>query len=56
MYNGTLADKVIAAALIGRPVTHHCHIVNIPGNSYRVREHDDLLRSGVGRHLRGNPA
>ena len=39
-----LGDEVMAAALIDR-VLHHCHLVNIRGNSYRMREHADLLRS-----------
>ena len=34
-------DDVMAAALIDRLV-HHCHIVNIRGNSYRMRHHADL--------------
>ena len=34
-------DEVMAAALIDR-VLHHCHIVNIRGNSYRMREHRTL--------------
>jgi DNA replication protein DnaC len=34
-------DEVMAAALIDR-LLHHCHIVNIRGNSYRVRHHADL--------------
>jgi DNA replication protein DnaC len=34
-------DEMMAAALIDRLV-HHCHIVNIHGNSYRMREHRDL--------------
>ena len=34
----------MAAALIDR-LLHHCHIVNIRGNSYRMREHQDLLHS-----------
>ena len=38
-----LGDEVMAAALIDRPL-HHCHIVNIRGNSYRMRAHQDLLR------------
>ena len=33
-----LGDEVMAAALIDR-LLHHCHIVNIRGNSYRMREH-----------------
>ena len=34
-------DDVMASALIDRLV-HHCHIVNIRGNSYRMRQHTDL--------------
>ena len=26
-------------------VPHHCHIVNIQGNSYRMRQHQHWLRS-----------
>lgn len=37
-------DAVMAAALIDRLV-HHCHIVNIRGNSYRMRHHADLHRA-----------
>jgi DNA replication protein DnaC len=36
-------DDVMASALIDRLV-HHCHIVNIRGNSYRLRQHADLQR------------
>jgi DNA replication protein DnaC len=36
-----LGDDVMAAALIDR-LLHHCHIVNIRGNSYRMREHQAL--------------
>lgn len=36
-----LGDDVMAAALIDR-VLHHCHLVNIRGNSYRMREHSAL--------------
>lgn len=36
-------DDVMASALIDRLV-HHCHIVNIRGNSYRMRQHADLQR------------
>jgi DNA replication protein DnaC len=39
-----LGDEVMAAALIDR-VLHHCHLVNIRGNSYRMRHHQDLWRS-----------
>jgi DNA replication protein DnaC len=47
-------DEVMAAALIDRLV-HHCHIVNIRGNSYRLRQHAELHRalggaSGAPRH------
>ena len=34
-WGGVLGDEVMAAALIDRLV-HHCHIVNIRGNSYRM--------------------
>jgi len=43
-WGGVLGDEVMAAALIDR-LLHRCHIVNIRGNSYRMREHQDLLRS-----------
>jgi DNA replication protein DnaC len=39
-----LGDEVMAAALIDR-LMHHCHVVNIHGNSYRMREHTDLWRA-----------
>jgi DNA replication protein DnaC len=39
-----LGDDVMAAALIDR-VLHHCHLVNIRGNSYRMRQHTDLYRA-----------
>jgi DNA replication protein DnaC len=35
-------DDVMAAALIDR-LLHHCHIVSIRGNSYRIRHHTDLF-------------
>jgi DNA replication protein DnaC len=37
-------DDVMAAALIDR-VLHHCHLVNIRGNSYRMRGHNELVRA-----------
>ena len=43
-WGGVLGDEVMAAALIDG-LLHHCHIVNIRGNSYRMRAHQDLLRS-----------
>jgi DNA replication protein DnaC len=39
-----LGDDVMAAALIDR-VLHHCHLVNIRGNSYRMRAHTELYRA-----------
>jgi DNA replication protein DnaC len=39
-----LGDEVMAAALIDR-LLHHCHLVNIRGNSYRMREHSELHRA-----------
>jgi DNA replication protein DnaC len=43
-WGGILGDEVMAAALIDR-LLHHCHIVNIRGNSYRMRKHADLSRA-----------
>ena len=40
-WGGIFGDEVMAGALIDRLV-HHCHIVNIRGNSYRMREHQAL--------------
>jgi len=34
-------DSVVAAALLDR-LLHHCHIVNIKGNSYRLRDYPGL--------------
>jgi len=45
-------DDVMASALIDRLV-HHCHIVNIRGNSYRMRQHAELYSV---LHRRGQPA
>jgi DNA replication protein DnaC len=39
-----LGDEVMAAALIDR-ILHHCHIVNIRGNSYRMRHHTELAKA-----------
>jgi hypothetical protein len=54
-----LGDEVMAAALIDR-LLHYCHIVNIRGNSYRMRQHRELAsrlagappRAGADRHRR----
>jgi DNA replication protein DnaC len=37
-------DDVMAAALIDRLV-HHCHLVTIRGNSYRMRQHTELWQT-----------
>ena len=47
-WGGVLGDDVMAAALIDRLV-HHCHIVNIRGNSYRMRDRQNLLQSASDR-------
>jgi len=39
-----LGDEVMAAALLDR-LLHRCHIVNIRGNSYRMRRHAELSKS-----------
>ena len=43
-WGDVFGDEVMAAALIDR-ILHHCHIVNIRGNSYRMREHQELARA-----------
>ena len=43
-WGSVLGDEVMAAALIDR-VLHHCHIVNIRGNSYRMRRHAELSKA-----------
>ena len=49
-------DSVVAAALLDR-LLHHCHIVNIQGNSYRLREYPglDLSPEVSTRRRRGRP-
>ena len=49
-------DSVVASALLDR-LLHHCHIVNIQGNSYRLREYPGLhLPQEVStRRRRGRP-
>src|SRR5690606_35645610 len=37
-------DDVMAAPLAARPV-HHCHLVTIRGNSYRMRQHSELWQT-----------
>ena len=37
-------DEAVAAAVIDRLV-HHCHLVTIQGNSYRLREHTELWQA-----------
>ena len=44
VWGQVLGDEVMAAALIDR-LLHHCHIVNIRGNSYRMRAHQNLRRT-----------
>lgn len=43
-WGAVLGDEVMAAALIDR-ILHHCHLVNIRGNSYRMREHAKLWQN-----------
>lgn len=46
-------DEVMAAALIDR-LLHHCHIVNVRGNSYRMRSHAGFARSTEPEGPRGS--
>ena len=50
-----LGDDMMAMALIDR-LLHHCHIVNIRGNSYRMRAHQNVRRAvGATREDGGCP-
>jgi DNA replication protein DnaC len=40
-WGSVFGDEVMAAALIDR-LLHHCHVVSIRGNSYRLRQQRDL--------------
>jgi len=53
-WGNVLGDEVMAAALIDR-LLHHCHMVNIRGNSYRMREHQHWLRAAAERQREGAP-
>jgi hypothetical protein len=43
-WGDVFGDDVMAAALIDRLV-HHCHLVTIRGNSYRMRHHTELWQA-----------
>ena len=43
-WGAVFGHEVMAAALIDR-LLHHCHIVNIRGNSYRMRKHQEMWPS-----------
>ena len=47
-------DDVMAAALIDRLV-HHCHLVTIRGNSYRMRQHTELWQTLQRRRIPNRP-
>ena len=47
-----LGYEIMAAAFIDR-LLHHCHIVNIRGNSYRMREHRHWLRTASAQRREG---
>jgi DNA replication protein DnaC len=49
-----LGDDVMAAALIDR-LLHHCHIVNIRGNSYRMRKHASVWKRPDGANSAQTP-
>jgi hypothetical protein len=43
-WGAVFGDEVMAAALIDR-LLHHCHIVNIRGNSYRLPKHSEVWQA-----------
>ena len=40
-WGAVFGDEAMAAALIDR-LLHHCHIISIRGNSFRLRHHREL--------------
>ena len=44
----TFGDNVIAAALLDR-LLHKANVIEIAGNSYRLREHADLIPESLKR-------
>ena len=53
-WGAILGDEVMAAALLDR-LLHHCHIVNIRGNSYRMRKRGELAQALHQAPARKNP-
>ena len=53
-WGAILGDEVMAAALLDR-LLHHCHIVNIRGNSYRMRDRAELAQALHQAPTRKNP-
>ena len=53
-WGSILGDEVMAAAMLDR-LLHHCHIVNIRGNSYRMRQRAALARTLHQAPARKNP-
>ena len=54
-WGAILGDEVMAAALLDR-LLHHSHLVNIRGNSYRMRQRSDLAGALHQAPARKNPA
>jgi len=52
-WGDVFGDEVMAAALIDR-LLHHCHIVNVRGNSYRLRHHAGFARASDHEGPRGS--
>lgn len=52
-WGSILGDDVMAAALIDR-LLHHCHVVSIRGNSYRLRHQRELWRSAEAEPTAGS--
>lgn len=53
-WGAVLGDEVMAAALLDR-LLHHCHLVNIRGNSYRMRKRAELAQALHQTPARKNP-
>lgn len=52
-WNEVFADVTIVSAILDR-VLHHCTVINIEGESYRLKEHKEFIRVQA-LVRRGNP-
>ena len=54
-WGSVVGDEVMAAAMLDR-LLHRCHVVNIRGSSYRMREYDATPGRAEGDTENAEPA